>query len=148
MKNGRADRRTAGKRARLGALVLLAGFALTSPASAQPGDDLVGYSFRRIQVTSGSRIPDTLADRVRDALAARLVPEPGIPATVGVKIVETREAPDGLHLWAIVSVTVTSTGRLLTEFDAEATTPPAPAEREALQAEALADSIASLLTHR
>ena len=99
-------------------------------------------------MTSGSRIPDTLADRLRDALAARLVPDAGIPATVGVKIIETRQARDGLHLWAVVSVTETATGRVLTEFDAEATTPAAPAGREALQAEALADSIASLLTRK
>jgi hypothetical protein len=136
-------------RACVAALVLLTGCALAQPVSAQPADALAGYAFRRIEVTSGARIPPSLADRVRDAVARRLPPAAGQPATVGIKILDVRQAADGqLHLWAVVAVTDTASGSILTEFDAQATTPVTQRESESLQAEALAESIASLLTRQ
>jgi hypothetical protein len=133
-----------GRRAILVALALLAGCALARPVAAQPAR----YSYQRIEVTSGARIAASLADGLRDALAARLSRSDGVKVTVRVTILDAREAQDGMHLAAIVALVELESERILVEFDAEATTPAAPSAREALQAEALADSIAATLATR
>lgn len=129
----------AGARRLLCALAVLAGCAQAYAQQPSP------VSLDRIEVTSGARIPASLADQLRDALAARIVRSSGPSATLKVTILEQNEQPDGLHLFAIVAVRDDASGRMVSEFDAEATTPATARAAEALQAAAMADSIATLL---
>src|SRR3954471_465045 len=100
-----------GRRIFFVALAALAGCVSAQPAVAQ---DLSLYSFDRVTVTHGSRVPPSLGDRLRDALARRLTRRAGIPATVGAKIVEVvREGDAQLRLWAIITVTDDSSGRVV-----------------------------------
>jgi hypothetical protein len=128
------------------ALALAVLLATAQPAAAEAtASDL---SFHRVEVTSGSRIPASLADRLRDELAARLPRRAGEPATLNVTIVDAQEDSDGdLQITAIVAARADRTHELYAEFDVEAhtrvtETANAPAAAlEAAQASALADQI-------